>query len=138
MLRWIFLALAVVVMVAGATFVSLNATITEPTAVPAAPAHTGPSAKVEIPEPLIYEFGTMAQLTTGTHAWSFKNVGDADLELWFEKFNLFLHSRQAQVGRRRGKEEARHQTQQLDPDRPRVANQAVSRRIYQGGHNRHQ
>ena len=26
----------------------------------------------------------MPQLSTGTHAWLFKNVGDADLELWFE------------------------------------------------------
>ncbi len=84
MLRWIVLAVVVVVMVAGATFVSSNATIKEPTAHPVAPAPTGPTAKVEIPEPLIYEFGTMPQLSTGTHAWEFKNVGDADLELWFE------------------------------------------------------
>ena len=39
---------------------------------------------MEIPEPLTYEFGTMPQLSTGTHTWEFKNVGDADLELWFE------------------------------------------------------
>jgi hypothetical protein len=84
MLRWIVLAGVVVVMVAGATFVSLNATIVEPTALPAVTVRTGPAAKVEIPEPLIYEFGVMAQLSTGTHAWLFKNVGDADLELWFE------------------------------------------------------
>ena len=84
MLRWVVLAVVVVIMVAGATFVSLNATIMEPTALPAAPAHTGPSAKVEVPEPLIYEFGAMPQLSTGTHAWTFKNIGDADLELWFE------------------------------------------------------
>ena len=84
MLRWIVLVVVVVIMVAGATFVSLNATIMEPTALPAAPAHAGPSAKVEVPEPLIYEFGAMPQLSTGTHAWLFKNVGDADLELWFE------------------------------------------------------
>lgn len=84
MLRWIILAVVVVIMVAGATFVSSNATIKEPTAHPVAPAPTGPTAKVEIPEPLIYEFGTMPQLSTGTHAWLFKNVGDADLELWFE------------------------------------------------------
>jgi hypothetical protein len=84
MLRWIVLVVVVVIMVAGATFVSLNATIMEPTALPAVPAHAGPSAKVEVPEPLTYEFGVMPQLSTGTHAWLFKNVGDADLELWFE------------------------------------------------------
>ena len=44
----------------------------------------GPHPKVEVPEPLIHEFGTMSQLSTGTHTWEFKNVGDADLELWFE------------------------------------------------------
>ena len=44
----------------------------------------GPHAAVEVPGPLIYEFGTMPQLSTGTHTWEFKNLGDADLELWFE------------------------------------------------------
>ena len=83
MLRWIALAGVVVIIVAGATFVSLNATIREPAALPVV-TPTGPAAKVEIPEPLIYEFGAMPQLSTGTHAWLFKNVGDADLELWFE------------------------------------------------------
>ena len=40
--------------------------------------------KVEVPGPLLYEFGSMSQLSEGTHTWEFKNVGDADLELWME------------------------------------------------------
>jgi hypothetical protein len=84
MLRWIGLAAVVVVLVGGATFMSLNATIVEPTAHPAVVAPVGPQSKVELAEPLVYEFGTMAQLSTGTHSWEFKNEGEADLELWFE------------------------------------------------------
>jgi Protein of unknown function (DUF1573) len=84
MLRWISLAVVVVVLVGSATFVSSNATIKEPTAHPVVTRPEGPSAKVEVPEPLVYEFGAMPQLSTGTHSWEFKNVGDADLELWFE------------------------------------------------------
>ena len=84
MLRWIGLAVIIVVLVAGATFVSLNATIIEPTALPVAPAAAGPLPKLEIREPLTHEFGTMPQLTVGEHSWEFKNVGDADLVLWLE------------------------------------------------------
>ena len=53
-----------------------------PSLLPSSP--TGPQPKVEVPEPLTHEFGTMPQLTDGTHTWEFKNVGDADLELWME------------------------------------------------------
>ncbi len=84
MLRWISLAAVVVALVGAATFMSLNATVLEPTAVPAPSTPSGPLPKVEVPGPLTYEFGTMSQLTTGKHAWEFKNLGDADLELWFE------------------------------------------------------
>ena len=84
MLRWIILAVVVVVMVAGATFVSLNATLMETTALPAPPPPTGPQPKVEVSEPLTYEFGVMAQLSDGEHTWEIKNVGDADLVIWLD------------------------------------------------------
>ena len=84
MLRWIILAVVVIIMVAGATFVSLNAPTMEATALPAAPPPTGPQPKVEVSEPLTYEFGTMAQLSDGEHTWEIKNVGDADLVIWLD------------------------------------------------------
>jgi Protein of unknown function (DUF1573) len=84
MIRWTILAVVVVIMVAGATFVSLNATIMETTALPAAPPPTGPQPKIEVSEPLTYEFGTMAQLSHGEHTWEIKNVGDADLIIWLD------------------------------------------------------
>jgi hypothetical protein len=84
MLRWTMFAVVIVALVGAATFMSLNATVIEPTSVPATPSASGPSPKVEVAEPLTHEFGTMPQETTGTHAWEFKNLGDADLELWIE------------------------------------------------------
>ncbi len=84
MFRWICLAVIVVAMVAAASFMSLNATVAELKPVPAPPPVSGLVPKVEVPEPSTYEFGTMPQLATGTHAWEFKNLGNADLELWFE------------------------------------------------------
>ena len=85
MLRWISLAVLVVALVAGATFLSLNATIAEPTTAPAPPVITGPAPKMEFNEPLIYEFGSMAQLSAGNHTWEIKNVGDADLEIGLKR-----------------------------------------------------
>jgi hypothetical protein len=84
MLRWIGLVIVVVAVAGAATFMSLNATVIEPTALPAPSASSGPSPKVLVSEPLTYEFGIMPQLSTGRHAWEFTNLGDADLELWFE------------------------------------------------------
>jgi hypothetical protein len=84
MLRWIILAVVVVALTALATFLSVNAPDGETVIVPAVVNTKGPSPKVEVPEPLTYEFGTMPQLSTGTHTWEFKNLGDSDLELWFE------------------------------------------------------
>jgi hypothetical protein len=86
MLRWTCLGVIVVAMVGAATFMSLNATVVGvgPTAIPAPPPAEGPVPKVEVPEPLTYEFGFMPQQSTGTHAWEFKNLGESDLELWFE------------------------------------------------------
>jgi hypothetical protein len=84
MLRWIVLAVVVVALTAVATFLSVNAPDAETVVVPAVVIDNRPHPKVEVPEALIHEFGTMAQLSTATHTWEFKNLGDADLELWFE------------------------------------------------------
>jgi Protein of unknown function (DUF1573) len=84
MLRWISLAVVIIGVVGAATFMNLNATVVEPTAHPAPVTSSGPAPKVLVSEPLTHEFGMMPQLTTGTHAWEFKNLGDAELELWFE------------------------------------------------------
>jgi len=84
MLRWIVLALVVVALTGLATFLSVYAPDSSETlAVPAVVVTTGPQPKVEVPEPLVYEFGTMPQLSTGQHTWEFKNRGQANLELWF-------------------------------------------------------
>jgi hypothetical protein len=40
--------------------------------------------KVEITEPLVYDFGRASQMQTGAHAWVVKNVGDVDLVIWAE------------------------------------------------------
>ena len=40
--------------------------------------------KVEIAEPLVYDFGKMPQMRTNSHIWEVKNVGDFDLVLWTE------------------------------------------------------
>jgi hypothetical protein len=81
MLRWIALAVIVVVIVAAATFMSLNSTVADPMPAPAAPRPTGPTAKLELGEPATFEFGTLPQLSGGKHTWEIKNVGEVDLEL---------------------------------------------------------
>jgi hypothetical protein len=84
MLRWIILAVIVVILTASATFLSLY--LNDPETAPkySARTPTGPQPKVEIDEALLFDFGTMSQLTTGKHTWKIKNVGEGDLELWME------------------------------------------------------
>lgn len=84
MLRWTVLIVVVVAFTGVLTFLSVNAPVETGTTVPAVVIPEGPHPRVEVPEPLTHEFGAMPQLTTGTHTWEFKNLGDADLELWFE------------------------------------------------------
>ena len=81
MLRWIALAVVVVVLVGAMTFMSLNSTIADAKSSHVAAAPTGPAAKLELGEPATYEFGTMSQLSGGKHTWEIKNVGEVDLEL---------------------------------------------------------
>jgi Protein of unknown function (DUF1573) len=84
MLRWIVLAAVVVVLAGVAAVVSEYAPNADSLPSFAVDNVAGPKPKVEVPEPLIHEFGSMAQLSEGTHSWEFKNIGDAELELWME------------------------------------------------------
>jgi hypothetical protein len=84
MLRWIILAAVVVVLTGVAAVVSEYAPNADSQPSFAVDAAVGPKPKVEVPAPLLYDFGSMAQLSEGTHSWDFKNIGDADLELWME------------------------------------------------------
>jgi hypothetical protein len=85
MLRWIVLVVVVVALTAAATFfvqyvpesgLDPNFPVTETTA--------GPHAKVEIAEPLTYEFGVMSHHDAGKHTWEIKNTGEGNLELWLD------------------------------------------------------
>ena len=115
MLRWIVLAVVVVVLVAGATFMSLNAHNHRADGPPRCRrrqrAHR-PS--VEIPEPLIHEFGTMPQLSIGNACLGIQKRRRRRSRALVREFNLLVHGRQAQDGRRRGEEEARGQTERVD------------------------
>jgi hypothetical protein len=82
MVRWLILAVAVVVLTALATFAVAYLPDSE-TLVPAK-TRTGPQPKVELDQDPIYEFGKMAQHSVGKHTWNIKNGGEADLELWME------------------------------------------------------
>ena len=84
MLRWIVLAAVVVILAGVAAVVSEYAPNADSQPSFAVDTAAGPKPKVEVPGPLTHEFGSMAQLSEGTHSWEFKNVGDADLELWME------------------------------------------------------
>jgi hypothetical protein len=82
MLRWITLVVFVIVVVGATAFLTLDATVADPTPPvknPVVPA--GPSAKLELSEPATYEVGAMPQLSGGKHTWIIKNVGEVDLEL---------------------------------------------------------
>jgi hypothetical protein len=84
MLRWIILAVVVVGISAAATLLVqyVPDLALEPSS--AATARAGPQPKVQIEEPLVYDFGKMSQWDQGSHAWIIKNLGKGDLELWQE------------------------------------------------------
>lgn len=81
MLRWVSFAIGVVLLTAAATLAPQLLPDPETVKVKVN-ASTGPQPKVEIDQPLIYEFGKMAQHEKGKHTWHIKNTGAAVLELW--------------------------------------------------------
>jgi hypothetical protein len=84
MLRWILLAVVVVALTATATFLVQYAPDSDSRFSSAANVPRGPQPKVEIVQPLIYDFGTMAQESNGTYSWEIKNSGEGRLDLWLE------------------------------------------------------
>ncbi len=84
MLRWVILAVVVVLLTMAATL--LPQYLPDPEAAPqvAVSVATGPQPKLEIDQDLIYDFDKMSQQEKGTHTWQIKNTGEADLELWME------------------------------------------------------
>jgi Protein of unknown function (DUF1573) len=84
MLRWIILAVAVVGLSAAATFLVQYGPDPDAEAKVAVNAATGPQPKVAVDEQLVYDFGTMSHRDEGKHAWTIRNVGQRDLEIWQE------------------------------------------------------
>jgi hypothetical protein len=84
MLRWIGLALVVVCLTAAATLLSYYTP--EPSVGPVYSAGdmSGPQPKVEVEEPLIHDFGVMAQQDKGSHSWKVTNTGEGELEMWMD------------------------------------------------------
>lgn len=82
MLRWILLAVVVIVLAAGSTLVMNSAPAPSPFGVPVADTTTGPRPKAVIDGDLTWEFGDMGQQQTGKRSWKLTNKGDADLEVW--------------------------------------------------------
>jgi hypothetical protein len=83
MLRWIILAVVVVVLTAATTLVVQY--LPEPaTGAASAPVveRTGPQPQIEVVGETPYDFGTLSQQTNGTHSWDIKNTGEGDLEIW--------------------------------------------------------
>jgi len=83
MLRWVVLAVVVVVVITAATLVMQFAPASsEKWNLPVASANKGPLPKVVVEGELTYEFGTMTQQSEGKHSWLFRNEGEGDLQLW--------------------------------------------------------
>lgn len=82
MVRWLILSVVVVVLTAaGGLLFNIVATERHEGALKIS-AKEGPQPKVVVEGETVYDFGSMSQRTTGTHSWTFRNAGDADLEIW--------------------------------------------------------
>ncbi len=84
MTRWISLIVIVIALSAAATFLVQYVPETDTDLAAAVPKPTGPAPKVEIPQELVFDFGTMSQRDKASHFWTVKNVGPGELELWLE------------------------------------------------------
>jgi len=83
MLRWVILAVVVVVLAATATLVVqyLPEPATQPTNVPVVE-NTGPLPKIEVIGEIPFDLGTISQQTDWLHSWDIKNTGEGNLEIW--------------------------------------------------------
>ncbi|MGP0069877.1 MAG: DUF1573 domain-containing protein [Isosphaeraceae bacterium] len=84
MLRWVSFAIGLVLLTAGATLLPQFLPDPEATAKISVNTVTGPQPRVEIDQPLIYEFGKLAQHEKGKHTWRITNTGEKELELWMD------------------------------------------------------
>ncbi|WP_165253046.1 DUF1573 domain-containing protein [Paludisphaera soli] len=83
MLRWVILAVVVVVLAAGSTvLMNMSASTSSTWNLPVAPAKAGPAPKAVVDGELTYQFGEMGQQQTGKRSWKLTNAGDADLQIW--------------------------------------------------------
>jgi hypothetical protein len=82
MLRWVSFAIGLILLTAAATLIPTFLPDPDTTVKLPVNTSTGPQPKAEIVEPLIYDFGKMAQYEQGKHSWRIKNTGQKDLELW--------------------------------------------------------
>ena len=87
MTRWIVLAVLVVVLSAAATVVvqflpESSSPSGAPKDFPVVPA--GPAPLAVVKEPLEYDFGTMAQRSRGSKAWTIRNEGESDLKIFLK------------------------------------------------------
>jgi len=82
MVRWLILAVVVIALTAIATLVANFMPATNPAGAFKISSKEGPAPKVVVEGNSSFDFGTMSQKTTGTHSWTVRNEGNADLELW--------------------------------------------------------
>jgi len=82
MLRWVILSVVVVGLTAAATLLINLGPATKPLGGLKVSVKDGPQPKVKVDGDTVHDFGTMAQRTKGQHSWTFRNDGQAVLELW--------------------------------------------------------
>lgn len=83
MLRWVILAVVVVLLAAGsAVLLDVTSPTTSPFSQPVAAKPTGPQPKAVVDGELTWQFGEMGQQETGKRTWKLTNQGDADLQIW--------------------------------------------------------
>ena len=86
MRRRIVLIVSLITLAVTAAVVSWNVTIARlPANTQAAKKRDAPQPKLEITDPLIYDFGKLPQMRASAHTWELKNAGDSDLEVWLEE-----------------------------------------------------
>jgi hypothetical protein len=86
MLRWISLAVMVIILTLAGTLVVQYAadSESEPSLPPSVPKTEGARPKFELVGQPVFNFGTMPKHTKGVHSWEVKNVGEGALEVWLD------------------------------------------------------
>ena len=84
MARWLILSVVVVALAVIATILANITPAAKPDGAFRVSSRQGPAPKARLEGGPTYNFGTMSQKTTGTHAWTVHNEGEADLELWMQ------------------------------------------------------